>query len=297
MRSAFRVRLTNGNDGGVANHPLVWRVTGGGGTLPTTTVTGADGRSAAYWVLGGSGTQTAEVEAPDAGTATLPFSAVITTPHQFLHETFTGELDGGWGPLWLRAGPFVESAGWTGGEGLLQATTNTARMRPLAPDGGVVDLRDPDVTVKVTFDPSTQGVGITARYNGVFVDELEKGLSYTAMWMPGGEGLRVYRGGNRCPSTCASSETALASSTVLPTLTGNVHHLRFRVRQVGETTSSLQVKMWQDGTSEPGPWMLDLTDSDPLLQNPLSNAGVALSLVDTGATAPARFDEFTAGTP
>ncbi len=66
----------------VPNYPLSWQVLSGGGTLtPASQNSDANGRAAAYWVLGGvSGTQTASVTAGSGVLANFVADAVRLVP-------------------------------------------------------------------------------------------------------------------------------------------------------------------------------------------------------------------------
>jgi len=76
------VVLEDKNDVPVPNYPLTWKVLSGGGTLtPASPNSDANGRAAAYWVLGGvSGTQTGSVTAGAGVLANFSAEAVPLVP-------------------------------------------------------------------------------------------------------------------------------------------------------------------------------------------------------------------------
>jgi len=72
------VKVTDAGGQGVAGYQVLWSVSTGAGSLPTTTRTGSDGTSAATWVLGtqtGAVTATAGNSALTGGVKSVTFNA------------------------------------------------------------------------------------------------------------------------------------------------------------------------------------------------------------------------------
>ncbi len=65
----------------------------------------------------------------------------------------------------------------------------------------------------------------------------------------------------------AGTETTLSSTVVLPGVTVAANDkLRVRTQAVGTSPTTLRVKVWKDGTTEPATWTLTATDSTSALQ-------------------------------
>jgi hypothetical protein len=206
LPAALIVRLADDLDNPVANHPITWLVTGGGGTVaPVANATGSDGQSSARWTLGaGVGTQT--VTAVVSGVGVAEFTATATAV-----GGGGGGGDGGDGDGHGKGGGKPSHLAVWGGNG--QQVTAGATV-PEAPSVLVTDASGNGVAgVQVTFSVVAGGGGIT----GATPVTASNGVAKIGSWTLGTAG-----GINKLQATAQGSGIANnpivfeATATVVP---------------------------------------------------------------------------------
>ena len=87
----------------------------------------------------------------------------------------------------------------------------------------------------------------------------------------------------------AGTETAVSSTVVLPGVTMAANDkLQVRVQAFGTSPTTLRLKAWKNGTTEPAAWTLNVTDNTSGLQS-AGAAAFYLYLSSTATNAPAAF--------
>jgi hypothetical protein len=111
---------------------------------------------------------------------------------------------------------------------------------------------------------------------------------------------RIILNGNGTISAGASvvvngAESALGSSVVVPGLTQSANSfLWVRAEITGASPTTIRVKVWADGQSEPADWNYSVTNSQSGLQGP-GSVGLRTYLGSGGSNAPLTisFDDYT----
>lgn len=184
----------------------------------------------------------------------------------FYQEVFT--VDGpAWPTPWTVAGN-VAAADVVGGRARFRPGPTTYSLARL-----VAPIATTDVEVQLTLefeDVGTQGVGFYVRQNG----------GYLAETTPAGQGYAVFVEGFRGDGIGVWKEIAGVEIPLAITFDPGLglvddvpFRVRFRVNQVGATSTLLQAKVWPVGDPEPN-WQVTFLDSTPELQG--ISGGIAL---------------------
>jgi hypothetical protein len=202
-------------------------------------------------------------------------------------DHFTRTRTDEWGPApfggrWLQGGGVDADFNVAAGVGTMSCTSANVSRRMRVGD---YDLQDQDVTVKFTTDKTPAGAGQVATIMLGYQDldnfhQLEVTLSSTSTNVLAQIRKRV-----------AATVTTITSQI---TVSGLAHGVGtwFWIRGQHLTDGTIRMKVWADGTAEPGAWTLSGTDST----FPTGRVGVR-AIANTGTTnLPVLFswDDFTA---
>ena len=242
------------------------------------------------YAAAGTYTVTLTVTDNSGATGTISHPVTVTAPTQgtdFATDTFTRTLATGWGSAdkggaWTTTGSRATFAvTGTNGQVTVQAgATGTARLSSTS-------WQDSDVVGRFWLDSVPTGGG---EYTSVVV----RGAS-------GGD----YRARVRVQSTgvvqvsltkvVAGTETALTTSATVSGVTytpGMV--LRVRTEAQGVSPTTLRIKAWVDGTTEPSAWQQTVTDSTAGLQAAGSIGVVGYLSASATAAVVAHVDDLVA---
>jgi PKD repeat protein len=302
---SYSVKLTvTDNDGATASSTQVVTVTTPAANVPptsafTTTTSGlaitadgststdSDGTVAGYaWTFGDGGTATGKTTnhtyttagtftvsltvtddkgATNTSTRTITLTAPADAP--FILDAFNRTVSNGWGNA-DTGGP------WT--------PTSTASTLSVANGSGVIKLGGPgyqagaqltgvaqtdtDLRGTVALDKTATGGGTQVYVSG---RRISSNTEYRAM-------IKFTSTGKMSTSLTAfagGTGKTLGAETLLPITATGTQQVNFRMQVTGTSPTTVKVKAWLAGTTEPAPWNLTATDSTAGLQVP---GGVAL---------------------
>lgn len=229
---------------------------------------------------------------PTGNTSEFSLNALVATgtpppaPIPYVEDNFSRTLTDDWGSATL-GGPYTyywtpaanQSFDTTGSAGLITIdSANLGREAILQS----VNVRDIDITFRV-------------QTNKVAVGNSQDILAL-ARWKDGGtmyRGLvRFYENGQ--VRLQANKGVAYSWSTLGPLVVADgVSHsagsdLWVRMQVVGANPTTIQLKVWNDGATEPANWQFTATDSTPILQTP-GAVGLRTFLSAAAGNAPVIF--------
>jgi PKD repeat protein len=212
----------------------------------------------------------------------------------------------------LASDPFsrtVSNGFGTAGTGGAWTTTGTASN--LSVDGTAAKIALPTVSA-----------GPGAYLNGIFATDTDVSVTVSSDKVGTGNGVYFWLAGRRVSGVgeyrarirlrpsgvvsfqlsrtdAANAETAIGSEQTVSGLTyaaGTVLHLR--VQTTGTSPTTLQAKVWADGTTEPAGWQVTGTDTTSGLQV-AGSVGIRTYLSGSSTNAPITLtlDDFTAVQP
>jgi hypothetical protein len=156
---------------------------------------------------------------------------------------------------------------------------------------GAVSLADVDLTASISPDKVTTA---SSAYVGLNARRQASGQEYRFRLRLGNNGI-VYLHAAIAQGT---TETFLGGevNTGITYTAGSV--IRLRVQATGANPTTLRMKAWRDGTSEPGGFAYSATDSTAALQGP-GAVGVWARISSSATSAPTVFsyDDFVAKAP
>jgi PKD repeat protein len=218
--------------------------------------------------------------------------AVTVAPATVAQDAFSRTVSSGWGNAdiggaWTRSGTATNFN--------VAAGVGTIRMGSAGagPSIGLnsVSTTDTEVRVSVAMDSAATGGGTTATVRSRIT---AAGDLYDAdvRWVAGGTvAVALER-------TVGAVETSLQSKTVTGLTVAPGDRLNVRLQTTGTSPTTLRLKVWKAGTTEPTDWTASVTDAAPSLQGP-GAVGLATYLSGSATNAPvtASFDDFWAGEP
>jgi PKD repeat protein len=218
-------------------------------------------------------------------------SVVVETPAiqtTVAADAFDREVTGGWGSAdlggtWLRSGPAADFV-VTGGVGtLILPTPGSTRAQYLTS----VSVSDVDFLFSVASNKAAAG---SPQYVYGVARRVSAGTEYAAKVRFAPDG-RAYLNVSRF---VGGTETVLSNAVQVP---GVIHSagaaVWVRMQLSGVSPTSVQVKAWADGSSEPSSWLVSITDSTSSLQAP-GGMGLRAYLGGQTSNAPVQlgFDDF-----
>jgi PKD repeat protein len=258
--------------------------------------TDADGTVASYaWTFGdgatgtgvtashtyaAAGTYTVTLTVTDnrGATGTVSHGVTVTTPPvnpNLAADAFGRSVTGGWGTADTGGGWSLTGApsGFSvvSGAGLM---TVTRAGSGLAAYLGGVSSAGTDVAVTVWSDKVANGVG---EFVSVLGRRTATGDDYRAKVKVALDGVVTAY----LSRVSAGAETPLTSGTVSGLTYAAGDHLRIRVQVTGTSPTTVRMKVWRVGTTEPTAWQLTTTDATAALQAP---GAVGLVTYLSGAT-------------
>lgn len=273
---------------------LTCRFDGSGSTDPDGTIVDhgwvfGDGTSASGAVVNhtyaAAGTYQAvlTVRDDDGATASTTRSVTVTAPPaptSLANDTFSRTTAAGWGTadvggVWTASVPTGAAASVNGSKGLI----GTGAGRTVTMSLPALGTRS-DVVVQWSIDKVPTGSGlyvssILRRVTGQ--GDYRAKVRHTAT---GGVAVSVVRMSPTGTETALASELTVAGLTVTAADT-----LNLRAQAVGSGTSTLQVRVWKNGTAEPTTWQRTATDTTAGLQAS-GGVGVSTYLSSSATNAP-----------
>ncbi len=200
-------------------------------------------------------------------------------------ETWTGNSGAAWPARWT-----IQPIGTTGVTATIDGNkgklTKTAGQANGYGHAFLNDLLSRDMNATATFSVSATGAGFGLI--GRAIDPDNNGsldTYYFAQVISGttsGYSLRVYK-------AVAGVYTLLGNSTVNLTSTTD-QKMRFQVTSNADGTTSLRARMWAASGSEPGTWTIDISDSEPALQNVDGRLGLRYMMSGTAVVLVDNYD-------
>jgi PKD repeat protein len=276
------------SDGTVSSHAWAF----GDGTTGTGATTSRSYAAAGTYQV--TLTVTDDKGATASTTRAVTVTAPVTPPAATTYATdaFERAVTGGLGTAdtggaWSLAGRTTSYA-VNGGLGRITAPTAGATSSAFL---NAVSSAQTDALVDLSLDKAQTGGGTYVSVVGRRVDAANDYRGKLRLTADGKVSASVTR-------TVAGSEVTV-TSVVVPNLTyaaGGV--LRVRTQVTGTNPTTVRVRVWPAGTTEPTSWAVSATDATAALQAPGSFGLVAyLSGSATNAPMTASFDNLTVGPP
>lgn len=234
--------------------------------------TGTGATTTHTYAAAGTYTVTLTVTDDDGATATTSRTITVTAPPNptsLAADTFSRTVASGWGTAdvggaWSASVPTGSSASVTGTRGLAAVAAGRTLTMSLPPLGTRTDMALRWSTDKV---PTGSGFYVSALVRRVAGQgDYRAKVRHAAA---GAIGVSLTR------LSSAGAETVLASELTVPALTLAANEaLAVRVRSVGVSPTTLQVRVWKVGTPEPSTWLRTASDTTTGLQ---VSGGVGLS--------------------
>ena len=255
------------SDGTIASY--AWDFAGAAATGPTASYT---------FAAAGTYAVTLTVTDDKGATATATQQVTVTAAVALASDTFARTVTGGWGT--------ADIGGlWTlyGSSSLYSVAPGIGSLR-LATAGGLartqlqsLSLSDVDISTTFSLEKIADGggtyVSLTGRTSGW--SSLYRGK----VWVKSTGAVNVSL------SRVQSGETTFAQTNLtIPAIVAGAR-LDARLQIVGANPTTLRIRVWPDGTSEPTTWQLTGTDSTPELQD-AGGVGIDANLSGSSTAAP-----------
>lgn len=203
-------------------------------------------------------------------------------------DTFTRSVNNGFGTA-DQGGSWTAFGGTGNGQGFT-VSSGTAKLDLLTAGSGrsarmlAAFATDTDVTVRLRTDSAATGFGqmvsIIGRRTGT-------NLEYRARVRFASGGV-VWLGAVK--NVNSSTETLIGAEVQVPGITHAAGTwYRVRTQFDGANPTTIRIRIWADGTAEPGTWQLVRTDSQTQLQNG-GSIGLNTALSSSATTFPVRFE-------
>jgi PKD repeat protein len=278
LTAAFNGSGSTDADGTIASY--AWNFgdsTTGSGVSPSHTYTAA-----------GTYTVTLTVTDNETATGTTTGTVTVTAPTAgsiVAADAFGRTVASGWGSA-DTGGAWTASGGTTSvGEGVGKITTGAAVTSTLRLAS--TSVQDVDVQEKVSVDALPTGGG---EYLSTLVRRTTTGDYRGKVQILATGAVKV-----QLVKVVGGTETALTSSSTVTGLTAVAGTpLSIRMQAQGASPTTLRVKVWTAGGTEPATWAQTVTDSTAGLQD-VGSIGLA-AYTSSSATAPVavRYDDLSA---
>jgi PKD repeat protein len=242
---------SNDPDGTIVSYSWNW----GDGTAAGSGATASHTYAAA-----GTYTVTLTVTDDDGATGTSPRSVTVAAPLVLAQDSFTRSVTGGWGSAdtggaWTLGGA---ASRWSVANGMGRVSLNAGDGYTASLTG--VSSSDNELRVALTTDVAPTGGG---QYISVIGRRVAATQDYRAKirFLNGAVAVWLTRNDG-------ATETVLTSVTV-PGLTYNAgDQMQVKLQTFGTSPTTVRVKIWKAGTTEPAAWTLSGTDSAAAFQVP-----------------------------
>ena len=208
----------------------------------------------------------------------------VTAPTTYATDTFTRTQSNGWGVADMGGSWYTpygsDRFAVSGGVGqmllhpgdYLRTYLTSVSQRDVSLETSIVLSQLPLATMNVTSA----------------VRRVDAGTEYRAR-------VQIYPNGTVgvTPARLVDNVLYLLGSEVIVPGVSATAGLRLRLAVSGASPTNVNVKLWQDGTSEPSAWTATATDSEPRLQVP-GSVGVTSYLPAKGPALTASFDNLQA---
>lgn len=212
--------------------------------------------------------------------ATTTQAVTVADPSVAAADSFSRTVSAGWGAAevggnWSVSGSAANYA-VGGGFGIATAPAPGSSVSGYL---NSVTALEQDITLSATVDRLADG-------GGSYLNVAARGGSSTAyrakIWLKSTGSVQV-----QALAVVNGAQTALGSKDVPGLTVAPGTPLRVRVQATGASPTTLRIKVWVDGTSEPAAWTLETTDSTAALQAP-AGAGLMFFVSGSAANAPVR---------
>jgi hypothetical protein len=227
------------------------------------------------------------------GAAATDSETVVGGPTVYAIDTFTRTVPDGWGSA-TTGGAYTLSGtaadfDTTGTAGTMTMAAGANRAATLG-----VSARDVDVSFRVATNKTAAG-------GSQYVYGIARRISATTEYRAK---LRFATNGQvfvQAGAVVNNAETAIGSEVLVPGVTHTANgFLWVRAQFVGASPTTIRIRVWADGASEPSTWTYTATNSTASLQ---ANGGVGMRVYMAGGTSNApvtvSFDDLraTSATP
>lgn len=233
----------------------------------------------------GYGTDFSGVTVPQGGAVDIGAFEYATAapPSTVASDAFSRASGSGWGSAdlggsYTHLGPGADF-GVQNGAGWLRAAPGQSRGATLYG----TSARDIEVRARVTLDSAASSDSF---WIYLVTRRSTDGSEYRAKLRVGPD-RRLYAGISK---TAANKESRLVGETLTGLTAGAGSSLRIRVSVTGAAPTSLRLKVWPAGQTEPSAWTMTATDGTPALQDGGAVGVQAYAGVD-GNTVFLRFDD------
>jgi large repetitive protein len=256
----------------------------------------ASGVTAAHtYATGGSYSVTLKVTDNAGATNSTQQQVTVTAPGvetAYATDAFGRTVAGGWGNADLGGAWSVSGtlSRWSVSGGAGHVTSNPGNSATASLP--IAAKTDTEFTGTVSVDKAATG-------SGEYISLIARRISATVDYRGN---LRLAPDGTAVVSLAkmvSGTETALVPSVTLPGMTISPNDkLRVRSQAIGTSPTTLRLKVWKDGTTEPSAWSVSGSDSTTGLQ---AAGGIAfytyLSSAATNAPTVFSLDDLWAGPP
>jgi hypothetical protein len=226
----------------------------------------------------------------EGATASVSRQVTVTTAATSLvNDTFDRVVTSGWGTAPV-GGPWTTASGATrlsvtGGVALSRHTAKGNKNE--ANLAGVSSLRT-DLRVSVSADAAGTGSGTYVYVAGRRVSATNR-YDARLRWLSGNRWVAALTA-----NLGSSTVTSLAAEVTVPGTFAPGTRLNLRLQVFGTAPTTVRVKAWAAGTTEPAAWLLERTNAHPALQAP-GAIGMQTYLSTSSTTLPLTitFDDLT----
>lgn len=209
----------------------------------------------------------------------MTVQSTSSTTEPFAADAFSRTVSGGWGS--------ADTGGaWTIGGGAANTSVASGTGRTTMASAGAqvtaslndVSASDTDLRLAVALDKAATGGGTYLSVVGRKVGTSGDYRTKLRFQDTGAVALSLVR-------KVSSTQTTLASATLTGVTYSPGQVLQVRLRVAGTGTTSLAVKVWPSGATEPTGWQLSATDSTSALQS-AGSLGIESYLSGSSTNAP-----------